>query len=222
MSTEFFGFDVDKAWDYENGFHLTSPINRLGKIIAHFELYKSIVHLAGQVVECGVYKGASLLQFAAFREMLECPDSRRIIGFDMFGAFPRHPGAGADDLTFIQRFEDEGGPGISADELTRVLSHKRLRNIELIAGDVNQTVPQYTEKHPELRIALLHIDVDAYDPTVTILDYFYDRIVPGGLLVLDDYGTVAGETRAVDEFLHSRSAVIRKLPISHCPAYVTK
>ena len=46
----------------------------------------------------------------------------------------------------------------------------------------------------------------------------------GGLLVLDNYGTVAGETRAVDEFFEKtqRQLLVEKLPISHVPAYVRK
>ena len=49
------GFDFDKAWDYENGFFLTSHPTRIGKLLAHYELYKRIVELPGQVVECGVF-----------------------------------------------------------------------------------------------------------------------------------------------------------------------
>jgi hypothetical protein len=50
------------------------------------------------------------------------------------------------------------------------------------------------------KIALLHIDVDVYDPTKVILESLWHRVVKGGILMLDDYGTVAGETGAVDNF----------------------
>ena len=84
-----FGFDYSKEWEYENGFYLTSHPSRLGKSVVHFEIYKEILHLPGAIVECGVYKGASLIRFATFREMLESQYSRQIIGFDAFGEFPR-------------------------------------------------------------------------------------------------------------------------------------
>jgi hypothetical protein len=105
-----------------------------------------------------------------------------------------------------------------------VLSHKGIENVELIQGDICSTVPAYVRDHPELRISLLHVDVDVYRPTKVALEQLFEKVVPGGLIVLDDYGTVAGETQAVDEFLGAlgREVLIQKLPISHVPAYIRK
>ena len=53
---EIFGFDTEKKWDYENGFYITSELKRIGKILAHYELYKKITDLPGEVIEwldCG-------------------------------------------------------------------------------------------------------------------------------------------------------------------------
>lgn len=223
MSKSFLGFDPVKCWDYENGFYLTSHVTRLAKMLAHYELYKMIVRLPGHILECGVYKGASLLRFATFREILESPYSRKIVGFDAFGRFPEE-GEDARNRAFIERFAAEGGDGISRESLLEVLAHKGFQNIELIEGNVCSTVPKYVTDHAELKIALLHVDVDVYRPTQVVLDQLFDRIVPGGLLVMDDYGAVAGETQAVDEFFQKtqRELSIEKLPISHVPAYVRK
>ena len=87
-------FSREKAFEYENGFMLTADVYRLGNIMAHYELYKKIVNLPGAVVELGVFKGNSLIQFASFRELLENVRSRQIVGFDAFDLFPRG-GAGA-------------------------------------------------------------------------------------------------------------------------------
>ena len=198
-------------------------MTRLAKLLAHYDLYKMIVPLPGQIVECGVYKGASLLRFATFREILESPYSRKIVGFDAFGRFPQE-GEDATNRAFIERFAAEGGDGISRESFLEVIAYKGLENIELIEGDVCSTIPKYVTEHAELKIALLHVDVDVYRPTQVVLDQLFDRIVPGGLLVLDDYGTVAGETQAVDEFFQKtqRQLLVEKLPISHVPAYVRK
>lgn len=220
MPQQIFGFDVENKWDYENGYYLTSDFGRLAKAIAHYELYKSIVGLPGQIIECGVYKGASLIRFATYREILESPVSRKIIGFDAFGAFPAPDGG--DDIDFVRRFEADGGDGISEDEMRKVLSQKGFQNFELIRGDVIETIPSYLERHSELKIALLHVDVDVYQPTVAILEHLFDRVVRGGVVVFDDYSTVAGETNAVDEFLDGTSMVVEKLPISHVPSFVRK
>ena len=220
MSNKLFGFDIDQQWDYENGFYLTSHLTRLPKMLAHYELYKSIVNLPGHIVECGVFKGASLIRFCTFREILESPYSRKIIGFDAFGKFPDQDNA--NDQAFVERFEGSAGDGISVDELKKVLSHKGFENYEFIQGDVADTIPEYVANHPELKIALLHIDVDVYKPSVVILNHLVDRVVKGGLVVFDDFGTVAGETKAIDEFFSERDVIIEKLPISHIPSFIRK
>lgn len=56
-----------KIWDYENGFYLFSSVSRINKLLSHYELYKMILGLPGHIFELGVYKGASLIRFATFR-----------------------------------------------------------------------------------------------------------------------------------------------------------
>ncbi len=220
MGKLIFGFDTERQWDYENGFYLTTPVTRLAKMLAHYELYKSIINLPGHIVECGVYKGASLIRFGTFREILESQYSRKIIGFDAFGDFPKQDDA--NDQRFVERFESAGGGGIAATELREVFTHKSFENYELIQGDIVITIPQYIFEHPELKIALLHIDVDVYKPSAIILEHLFDKVVTGGLIIFDDYGTVPGETKAVDEYFTGQNVLIEKLPISHIPAYVRK
>lgn len=221
MSLEkLFEFETENQWDYENGFYITSHVNRISKLIAHYELYKSIIHLPGHLVECGVYKGASLIRFATFRDMLESPHSRKIIGFDAFGKFPRQQEI--QDDKFIDHFEGAGGDGIDIDELKKIFSYKNFQNYELVVGDILDTLPRYVEKSPELKISFLHIDVDVYKPSLCILNNLFDRVVAGGVVVFDDYGTVPGETTAVDEFMTGRAETIEKLPIAHIPSFVRK
>lgn len=220
MSESLYGFDPGKSWEYENGYFITSHVTRLAKSVAHYELYKSIVDLPGDVVECGVFKGASFIRLLTFREMLESPFSRKVIGFDAFGKFPQQ--ASDEDQKFVEMFERDAGKGISEDELNKVLLSKGFKNYELIKGDILETVPRFATNFPERRIALLHIDVDVYTPSLVILNELYERVVEGGLIILDDYGTVAGETLAVDEFFKDKGQKIGKLPISHIPAYIRK
>ncbi|AMJ65854.1 TylF/MycF/NovP-related O-methyltransferase [Hymenobacter sp. PAMC 26628] len=213
-------FDSNQAIHYENGFYLTSDVTRLAKAMGHFELYKMITGLPGAVVECGVFKATSLVRWATFRELLESPYSRRILGFDIFGAFPRH--ADETDNAFAARHDDVAGQGLSVAQVQAVLAHKGLRNVELVPGDVVSTIPAYAAAHPELRIALLHIDVDVYKPSQVALDTLYDLVVPSGLLIFDDYGTVAGETRAVDELVARHNLRLQKLSYTHTPSFVVK
>lgn len=214
-------YDETKAFDYENGFYLTAPITRMSNILSHYELYKKIIELPGDVVELGVYKGGSFFQFAAFRELLENERSRKLIGFDMFGEFPVAHNDG--DNAFREKWVKETNNSfLTKADIQKSLFNRKIENIELIQGDIASTIPEYLQTHPYMRIALLHIDVDIYEPTVVGLQYLYDYVVPGGIIVLDDYG-VAGETKAVDEFIANRNIKLRHLPISqHKPSYIQK
>ena len=214
--------DYSKSWEYENNFYLSCDQTRISKLLAHYELFKMVNHLPGHVLECGVFKGASLTRFAAFRDLLGSPFSKQIIGFDTFGTFPDtlYPA----DIAVRERFiNDAGTQSIGADQLREVLERQGTgRNLELVEGDITVTVPKYVETHPELRISLLNLDTDIYEPAKIILEYLYPRIVRGGLLVLDDYGTFPGETDAVDEYFADRAVKIEKLPLAMTPCFIRK
>ena len=216
-----YGFEFKKKWDYENGFYLTSPSSRLAKSISHWEIYKKIVDLPGDILEFGVYKGTSLIRFATFREMLESQYSRKIIGFDTFGKCPMSDLE--EENKFIEDFS-KNGESISEEELKKVFKNKKFENFELYAGDILNTLPKYIKENPELKISLLHIDVDVYKPTKLILDLLFERVVKNGIIVFDDYGTVYGETKALDEFISSQKSKykLEKLPYYKIPTFIVK
>ena len=76
-------------WDAENIYHLKTDISRISKLIYHYEIYKKIQNIPGDIIECGVFKGVSLTRFLTYRSILENNFSRKIIGFDAFGKFPK-------------------------------------------------------------------------------------------------------------------------------------
>lgn len=216
-------FEETKAFDYENGFYLTSEPYRLGNILAHYELYKMIVNLPGDLVELGVFKGSSLIQFATFRELLENEKARKIIGFDMFGEFPTGGKVSSDNI-FAQQWNDSfKGAFLSRDDIYNSLEYKGIHNVELVKGDITETLDTYLEDNPHLKISFLHIDTDVYEPAKVALERLYDRVVRGGVIVFDDYGTIEGETLAVDEFFKDKPFPIKKFTFSHTkPAYIIK
>jgi len=194
------GYDVSKPFDYENGFYITSPKSRISKILGHYEIYNKIINLDGDIVEFGVFKGASLIRFATFRDIIEKKGSRKIIGFDAFGQFPRH---NIDsDNEFADYHDELVGYGIPFEDLKKCLKYKKIDNVELIKGDILKTLPKYLEKNNNLKIALLHIDVDVYLPTKMILELLFNKVVKNGIILLDEYNEKGGEgeSRAVNEF----------------------
>ena len=136
---------LKRAWEFENGFYQFSHPSRLAKALAHYELYKSVVHLPGDVFELGVYKAASLCRLATYRNLLENDSSRKIVAFDAFGEFPRHGLQLKSDIEFIKRFENEGGKGLSVEQVQSILEAKGFTNTALLKGNVVNTIPKYLE-----------------------------------------------------------------------------
>ena len=128
----------------------------------------------GQVLEFGVATGRTLNQFAHWLP------HKTVYGFDGFDGLP-------EDWTSRMR------KGFFARKhLPRVR-----RNCELVVGWFNETLPGFVEKRPE-PVALLHVDCDLYSSTVTILNNLKNNIVPGTVIVFDEYMNYPGWQ--LDEF----------------------
>lgn len=214
--------NFEKAFEYENNFYLSCHITRISKILSHYEMYKMIKEIPGEIVECGVFKGASFLRFAMFREIFGNPFSKKVIGFDTFGKFPET--SFQDDAKARNQFINSAGSNsIGKEQLLEILNQKGLnKHVELIEGDITETVPAYVKTNPELKISLLNLDTDIYEPAVTILEHLYPRITKGGILMLDDYGTHPGETKAVDDFFAEKNVEIKKFSFAMTPCYIIK
>jgi len=129
----------------------------------------------GMILEFGVATGRTLNQFAHW-----LPD-RVIHGFDGFEGLP-------EDWTSRMR------KGFFArSNLPRVRS-----NCELHVGWFDQTLPGFVRRQGQRPIQLLHVDCDLYSSTVTILNNLKDNIVPGTVIVFDEYINYPGWQ--LDEF----------------------
>src|SRR6476620_4842345 len=97
--------------------------------------------LPGAIVECGVFKGASLVRFAGFRDLFGGAYATKIIGFDIFGEFPET--AFENDKKYREKFMvAAGASSISVDQLRDILKHKGVSdNVDLVKGDITKTIP---------------------------------------------------------------------------------
>jgi hypothetical protein len=129
----------------------------------------------GLILEFGVATGRTLNQFARW-----LPD-KIIHGFDGFQGLP-------EDWTSRMR------QGFFArDSLPRVRD-----NCCLHVGWFDQTLPKFRAHQSDTPIALLHVDCDLYSSTVTILTELRDNIVPGTVIIFDEYINYPGWE--LDEF----------------------
>lgn len=151
-------------------------------------LYERVYDLPGVAVECGVARGDSL----ALLKILSIAEgkNRPIIGYDTFEGLPE-PAAfergvrgqfGHSKAAVVQFFKDRQVP---------------MDGITLVRGDIRDTLKDF-----ESDIAFLHIDLDLYEGYKAALSYLWDKVVPGGIVLFDDYGyDWAGADKAVDEFV---------------------
>lgn len=215
-------YDLDRKFEYENGFYATADPARFSKFLTHLEFFRQTSEVRGEIVEFGIFKGNSFFRWIKFRDLLEQTGSRKVIGFDIFGDFPEAGFEGDKSRRDAFVAETNGGKSISLEEINELLDKQGLnKNVEIIKGDILKTLDQYLDDNPQLRISLLHIDVDLYEPSKHILEKMYDRVTKGGIIIFDDYGAFAGTNKAVDDFFDQK-AEVKKLPYSNAISYIKK
>lgn len=208
-------------WDSENEFYQNSDISRIGKLLYHYEIYKMIKDLPGDILEFGVFKGSSLIRLLTFRNLIENNFSRKIYGFDTFKKFPNQ--VRKSDKKLKKEFTADAGNPISKIKLTQILKRKKIENFELIEGDVIKTLNPFLKKNDNLKISLLHLDMDVFNSTNYVLKKLIKKVVKNGIILIDDYGTVEGATKAVDNFLiKNKKLELKKLNFYKVPSFIKK
>lgn len=181
---------------------MTSPQRLQALILAIRYIHRR--KLPGAFVECGVWRGGSM--FAAARTLLDLGDtSRELYLYDTFSGMPaptdadkrHHDGASAATL-----LADPGEDMTRAEAALDIVKATMARStypqgkIHFVQGKVEDTIPDVAPA----TIALLRLDTDWYSSTLHELEHLYSRLLPGGVLIIDDYGWWEGARRAVDEF----------------------
>jgi hypothetical protein len=206
------------SWDYENNFLLSCDNSRIAKILAHYELFKIASKKQGHFVLGGVFRGISTVEFSTFVDLFEKAGNRKIIIFDEFDKFPKNN----SDLKSKMIIQQMGSTTISISQLSSILKHKKIDNVELIKGKIPNIISDYVISHPKLKISLLNLDIDIYDRNFTALNFLYPLVIKGGILILNDYGIFEHETKIIDEYFKNKNIEIKKLPFSKTPSYIIK
>ena len=190
------------SWDSFNAFLLHGATDRFSKILSRYELFRRVVDVPGDIVECGVFKGAGLLYWAKLIQIFNPLSLRRVVGFDAFSGFPA--ATEADKRFAAEMCAEAAWEGTDPDALLEAArSCGVAHRVELVRGDAVATIPSWAAANPGLRIALLNLDFDTAAPTRAALEGLYDRVVPGGIVICDEYGlSGCTEADAVDEFLN--------------------
>ena len=201
----------DAVYSYFNNFIFSNDTKILGKLLHRYDFFNKTKDLPGDIVELGVFKGSGVATFSKFLDIY-CPNSnKKVIGFDIFD-----PGNSSDILNKDGQFDKDYMnvvySKVPESELSLENVTKRLDNMEihkkyiLVKGDVEETLPKFLEENPGFRISLLYIDVDLDRPTYNGLKYLWDRILPGGVVLFDEYEYHKfSESCGVDKFLKEKN-----------------
>lgn len=187
----------------------TSPerINALCEAVRYVDHNK----IPGAIVECGVWRGGSVM--AAARTLIELRDtSRDLYLFDTFsgmvepGAYDLAPDGTPAAARYVKEARADGSGSrwceASLEDVQAAvgLTGYPPERLHFEVGRVEVTIPT---RAPD-RIAILRLDTDWYESTSHELVHLYPRISLGGVLIVDDYGVWQGSRRAVDEFFAGR------------------
>lgn len=189
-------------------FSVTSPERIASLVGATQHVVRS--RIPGALVECGVWKGGSMMA-AALTLLRLGADDRDLYLFDTFAGMSEPtdidietaaagpaPARASDTWQSINDWAAVGNDEVRANLLSTGYPSSRLH---LVEGKVEDTLPAAA---PE-SIALLRLDTDWYESTAHELRHLYPRLSRGGILLVDDYGHWSGARRAVDEYFgHDR------------------
>ena len=161
------------------------------------ELLKVVRTLEGDTAECGTWRGGS--------SWLICKATQ--------GSGKTHHAF--DSFQGLSRPDPRDGPHFKAGELAVTEEDFRSRlkefdHLKVFSG----WIPSRFSEVQERTFSFVHVDVDLYQPTRDSVEFFYPRLVRGGVLLLDDYGfeICPGARQAVDEFFDGKAEPVLELP----------
>ena len=171
----------------------------LARLVMFLENVRQIEEegIAGSVAELGVYRGTTA------KLLHELLPGRRLWLFDTFEGFDSR------DLAHERKAGDFRFDDTSLEAVLRYVGASV--DVRACKGRFPDTA---TSVPPGETFALVHLDADLYKPTAEALAFFYPKLVPGGLLILHDYGSGAwpGIAQAVDAFFADKPESLVRIP----------
>ncbi len=164
------------------------------------EMIERTCRLDGDIADCGVFIGGSTIGMGLY--MRERGIAKTIYGFDSFEGFDEESAAKDMELGGVKN-EDRHLHGFSSTSFEKVVAkvnRYHLQSVKLVKGYFSESLPTLSSS---VRFCFAHLDVNLYDFYKQCLEFFYYRLVPGGIILLDEYNDPPspGCNKAVDELL---------------------
>ncbi|MGQ9662568.1 MAG: TylF/MycF/NovP-related O-methyltransferase [Kiritimatiellia bacterium] len=195
----------------------------VSRLFALIEAVRYVIRagIAGAIVECGVWRGGSMMAAALTLRRLGSED-RDLYLFDTYEGMsePTAEDISWDGLIATEEFKRrKRSPGSSSwcyasiAEVRENLLSTGYNEVHLhvVKGRVEETIP----REAPTEIAVLRLDTDWFESTRHALEHLYPRLSHGGVLIIDDYGYWRGCRKAVDEYFRTRQVAIFLHRIDH-------
>jgi O-methyltransferase len=171
-------------------------------------------NLGGDVVECGVFRGGSAIVLA---DPLFRTSSEALVW--LYDVFTGMPEPGPEDPPGAKGYV---GLYVSSESVVRnTFACARIpdHRVRIVSGRLEDTLRSAAPTRP---IQLLHLDCDWYESVSVCLEALYHQVLPGGMIIFDDYGHWLGCRKAVDEFFAKRSISVKLIPIDYTSHFMIK
>lgn len=199
--------------------------------LTKYELIKKILKTKGSIIECGVYKGSSLLLMAKLLSIFEPYGiHRKVIGFDTFTGFPKTSIKDKKGNKKNSRYKKNylGNVNLKSIKKSIDLYNKNRPNghiskVELVQGDASKTIPKYVKSNPHLLISMLYLDFDLFEPTSVALQHFVPRMSKGSIIAFDELNQKRwqGETLALLKSMNLNKFKLQQFPTEPNISYIT-
>ena len=188
--------------------------------IRNLLLAEQVVGIEGSIVECGVWRGGMIAGIASIFGL-----KRSYYLFDSFEGLPA--AAEIDGIAAIKWQSEKDSPlyfdnckaEMEFAEKAMALSLSSTEKVFYVKGWFNETLT--TENFNE-NISLLRLDADWYESTMTCLEFFFPKVVPGGLIIIDDYHMWEGCSKAVHDYLSRNNCTERISQFENKTAFILK
>jgi antirestriction protein len=188
-------------------------------LFAHYELYKKVSNLEGTIVKCGIAAEQGFTKFAVFRKLISTHSTEKVIAFEKF----------TKSLSFKSVDQRTGAleykikePVASVEKAQDKLLKKGVAHIDFIPGNLDDSIPDYLIEHPELKISYLCLDLDDYTASINSLQYFYPRVVYGGITVFDNYHKHGEDYKAITDYFRHNKINISTFSVNKGPHFTIR
>lgn len=211
---------VPHSKDVDDYYHILNSSNVLNTVY-WYEFFSQIRGLEGDIVECGVGRGRSLITIASINKLISSLDDRqerKIFALDSFEGFPE-PTEFDNSIRSPQKGEWSMSPNkqfkYSPETIAKIM---KLADIDSKIDYVKGFFDKTTENLEVGDISILHLDGDLYESVKTPLNNLWQKVVIGGLVVIDDYAVEETEN---ERFPGARTAIKEFLRDNACFDYLT-